>query len=690
MNLTEADLTKFAASFIKAELLGRAEVRRVSSDEGKTICGWRNKDKDYSGIIFTYRLPESEQVRVLRLRLDKPDVKLDADGKPKLDREGKPKLEHKYLSPKLSDNLFYFTPATKAVWLDDVSLDVVITEGEKKTIALERLALYEREPNRPRFLPVGLSGVWNFQQKPRSSDGAKDDKAQSKPIADLKLIKWRGRRVFILYDANAATNEDVFAARARLTKLLMQRGASEVLFVTLPRISGVNGVDDYLGQIEAKHGTAAAIEAGVTLLESALPSRLFPARLDGASDADGNKATVTKRVSFAELADGRLIEQTTKGFAVYDEATGEIDFALQVEADGVLYEPLQISFDKRGAAIVGLPSDVHEYNTEVELDAEIENYLHRHIDLPEVERKLIVQYVKLSYLTDKLEEISYLRAFGGRGNGKSRFIQAVGLLCYRPLFCISITAAALFRIMDEYKPTLVIDEANLNTDSDDTQAVMQILNTGYQRLGTIPRVEGNNGSRRIEHFDAFGAKILASLKTFDSAAFESRCIRVQMQKTTRNDIKFRLSKALKTEAETLRSKLVLWKLRNYNRDFEAALDEAETALKKANIEPRYVQIGIPLYTMLTDAKLKRDFAAMLKSRDDADAATRQQTFDGELVAIIHALVCEQDGETWRLKSAFADDEPCEMLSIKAITAALNKDLPEKEHHKSNYVSREVG
>ncbi len=413
---------------------------------------------------------------------------------------------------------------------------------------------------------------------------------------------------------------------------------------------------------------------------------------------NGSKVTqpekTKKQVNFAVLSDGRIIEQTTKGFAVFTPDSKTFEFSPLVEDNDCLYEPQSFQTDNRGETLIGLPSDIVEYGDDSVLDAEIENYLYRHIDLPERERKFVVQYIKLTYLTDKLEEIPYLRAVGEKGNGKSRFILAVGLLCYHPLFVISITAAVLFRVVDTYHPTLIIDEANLNVESDDTQAIMQILNGGNQRLGNVPRMEvgGAFGERHFEIFDPFGAKILASLKTFDSAAFESRCIRVLMQKTTRTEIRYRLTKALKSEAEVLRNKLTLWRFRNYNRDFEHEFNAAEEALKAEYIEPRYVQIGTPLYAMIRDENLRRDFAVMLKQRSNADTEERRDSLDGHLVQAMHDLLVESKtdesgSEVPKLKGEFKEGEPCALLTVEAITNKLNKDKPEKDHLKKEFVSK---
>ena len=70
------------------------------------------------------------------------------------------------ISPLGAPNRLYFTPGTDPAWLADTTLPVVITEGEKKTIALSALAQFGlQEHARPRWLSIGLPGVYNFRGK---------------------------------------------------------------------------------------------------------------------------------------------------------------------------------------------------------------------------------------------------------------------------------------------------------------------------------------------------------------------------------------------------------------------------------------------------------------------------------------------------------------------------------------------
>jgi len=146
---------------------------------------------------------------------------------------------------------------------------------------------------------------------------------------------------------------------------------------------------------------------------------------------------------------------------------------------------------------------------------------------------------------------------------------------------------------------------------------------------------------------------------------------------------------------TLRAKLYLWRLRNWKRDYEQLLDAAEAELKQYAIEPRFVQIAIPLYGLLdTDTILKADFARLLEGRTEDDTTARRDSFDGQIATIIHGLLFEVSDEgTVSLRSSEPQPEenkPCEAATVEMITEEMNKDLPEKRRHDPKWVGRQVG
>src|SRR5579862_389846 len=123
--LTEADYSRLAESWIDRDLADQALIRRVTGPEAAAIVG-RKDNGTMAGIIFPYIWPGDSSVRAYRLRRDHPPLEYGSDGKAR-ERE-------KYLSAPGQGNRLYIVPGTNPVWLQDQTIPVAITEGEKKAI----------------------------------------------------------------------------------------------------------------------------------------------------------------------------------------------------------------------------------------------------------------------------------------------------------------------------------------------------------------------------------------------------------------------------------------------------------------------------------------------------------------------------------------------------------------------------
>jgi predicted P-loop ATPase len=232
--LSASDFAAFEARWIDRELAVRARLRRVDSLTGGAIVG--RKNGDYSGIAIPYFLPGGTEVREYRLRRDHPEMEIDG--------QGRVKPKQKYLSPPGRGNMLYFPPGATEAQLRDTAIPVIITEGEFKTLALWRLANWS-QTNGPRFLPVGVSGVYNWRGTIGKTNGPDGERLDVKgPIPDLERIAWKNRRVVIAYDADAKDKDLVRFARAELARHLRSRGAV-VGFLEWDAKQG-KGIDDHL------------------------------------------------------------------------------------------------------------------------------------------------------------------------------------------------------------------------------------------------------------------------------------------------------------------------------------------------------------------------------------------------------------------------------------------------------------
>lgn len=237
MNLTAADLAALERSYITREIAEQAGVYRVDSREGGIIIS-KNGTGNWSGLVFPFYHPEEGEPRLRRLRLDNPTHEVD--------QAGNFKQSGKYRSPYGARNHFYFPPGILKSDLADPSLPVVFVEGEKKALAMLRLAREGAAEGQLRLLPIGLIGVWGWKGttgKDFDERGARVD--VKGPLPDFDEVDWNHRRATVFFDSNASDNPSVQAAQRHLCLELARRGAIPHMAVT-PSVDGVNGPDDLL------------------------------------------------------------------------------------------------------------------------------------------------------------------------------------------------------------------------------------------------------------------------------------------------------------------------------------------------------------------------------------------------------------------------------------------------------------
>lgn len=243
--LTESDHLGLEISWITREIADAALLRRVDAAEGRQIVG-KKGNRDCAGILLPYYWPNESHPHTYRIRRDNPELEAGKDGRPK--------PIAKYLGAPGGANRLYIPPGVTLERLADARVPITLVEGEKKALALWRLANHEVDS--PRFIPIAIAGVWNWRGKIGRTGGPNGGWLDVKgPIPDLARIEWKGRTVFVVFDTNVHSNESVKWARKGLARELGLREA-QVKFVNLPEDCGANGVDDLL----AKWGPVRVLE----------------------------------------------------------------------------------------------------------------------------------------------------------------------------------------------------------------------------------------------------------------------------------------------------------------------------------------------------------------------------------------------------------------------------------------------
>jgi primase-polymerase (primpol)-like protein len=120
----------------------------------------------------------------------------------------------------------------------------------------------------------------------------------------------------------------------------------------------------------------------------------------------------------------------------------------------------------------------------IELAQDIADELKRFVIVNLHQRVAIILWVLFSYLIDVFDFAPRLAITSPEmGCGKSTLIEFLSSLAYRAITCSSISSAAIYRTIEMFKPTLLMDEQDLKKGQPDEGAEerRKVLNSGHKR-----------------------------------------------------------------------------------------------------------------------------------------------------------------------------------------------------------------
>lgn len=139
-----------------------------------------------------------------------------------------------------------------------------------------------------------------------------------------------------------------------------------------------------------------------------------------------------------------------------------------------------------------------------------------------------------------------------KGCGKSTVMNIVARLVHRPLMLSGLSSAVLFRVVDKYQPTVLIDEGDtfLNNENEELHGV---INSGYSKTAPYHwRCVGDNHEPKA--FNVFSPKAIAFIgHTRDT--LHDRAVEVELRRKLSHEKIARLRHADGEELNTLASKL---------------------------------------------------------------------------------------------------------------------------------------
>jgi hypothetical protein len=167
------------------------------------------------------------------------------------------------------------------------------------------------------------------------------------------------------------------------------------------------------------------------------------------------------------------------------------------------------------------------------------------------------------------------------------------------------------------------------------------------------RSEGK-GTFEVKAYDVFCPKIVATREPFSDKALESRFLVEEMGAgKLRADIPRTLDENFYKEAENIRNKLLMWRLKNYFEPIERRHDLIE------GIHPRLNQIVMPLLSIIKDEAIREHLKTFIVKYNTDLVADRGLSWESDIVFAVLKLEYE-------LK--------VHEITVKQITDEVNREI----------------
>jgi hypothetical protein len=313
---------------------------------------------------------------------------------------------------------------------------------------------------------------------------------------------------------------------------------------------------------------------------------------------------------------------------------------------------------------ITLPKD---YETETQLFDMIKAFFSEHLDVPnELVFDVYAAFVLASWRSEDFTVIPYQFFLGPLASGKTRALECFHRLCYRSIMASSMSAASLFRAVEAWHPTLLLDETEIY-NRENMIEVLALLNSGYRKGQYAIRIEkAEQGCPTLGFFDTFGFKVLAGTEEL-AATLQSRCIITTMSKAVRHVNLF----IDEEKAQELRNKLITYRFRNLGKNCE---DFDVSKLNGYFNNARVIELFVSLLQVAPTEEIRTRLISCMKQITQSRLDEEQASIEARIFDAV--LKCEENVKDGK-------------LSTQAITEAFNQGLSEKEQSTSRFIGRKV-
>jgi len=358
-------------------------------------------------------------------------------------------------------------------------------------------------------------------------------------------------------------------------------------------------------------------------------------------------------------------DQNMTSFIKYNKKDDTWERVNSFKYRGMTYNPIMDEVFTKGG--VCLSTDVEEYKNTKEILEQIKNYLNERIQLPTKPinyEKFLPHLILFYWVYEKFPFIPYVHFVGGTSTGKTTAMEVFGDLCYKAVDSTSsLTIASMFRIATQWKGTMLIDE--FNSSGEEAKDLVTFLKAGVSNR-LLYRVEGEK-KKELKAYIIKSPKVFTSEQPISDAGLQSRTVVIKMERNTRKLPLFFLKKDF-DEITHIRNKLLLWRLRNFNKIDLEAIRYGFPELQ--GFDRRVQQIITPVY-YFSDEETKGDILEFARDQENETFRSRRESLDGVIFSYL--------AETW---------ESGEEAQVKVICTKFNVEQSSRGY-KGEYSERKI-
>jgi putative DNA primase/helicase len=497
--------------------------------------------------------------------------------------------------------------------------EICIAEGEKDADSLWRL---------------DIPATCNAHGASEPGNTAKWKQAHSAQLAGADIV--------VLNDNDSAGYEHADTA-CKLSLGIAKRVRRLDLKNDWPEIPKGGDVSDWLA-VGGEHTPERLRELIEAAPEIASPEKSADAKPEQTNNGDADDAELERLAKLSALEYGRARKEAAKRLGT---SVQFLDIAVKAkrtelgidEPDGLRGRPL--TYDEPEPWPVSVSGE--------QILDEIAAGAGRFIVLPPHAAEIIALWLTHSYLLDTTDITPRLQICSPvKRCGKSTALDYLFEHAYRPQHAANITAAATFRLIDEFRPTLLIDEAD--TFLPEAEELSGVLNSGHHVRGSIPRAVPVGDDYQVRSFSTFAAVAIALIGQLEGklATLGDRAITITLARRKSNETVESFSAARRRG----QFKPVCRRLMRWAQDNREALAVAEPAIPEGINNDRAVDNWRPLLA-IADAvsgkwpeKAREILKAMAATSDDSEA--------GSLAELLLSDIRDIFDETRRDRISFAE------------------------------------